>query len=66
MNAGGAGGNGLVAASALVRVLTALPAASAGAAMLWLIPIAPITLLLIEAGTDIFLVARRTVCPFSR
>ena len=64
MKAGGAGGNGFVAA-ALVRVLAALPDASAGVAMVWLMPRAPATLPLSEAGTDMVLAAMRTVWPCS-
>ena len=67
MNAGGAGGNGLVAAAGLAAaVFTAVPAASAGVAMAWLTPMAPTTLRATAAGTDISRVASRTVWPFSR
>jgi hypothetical protein len=34
-------------------------------AMFWLTPRAPTTLPAMDAGTDIFLVASRTTCPFS-
>jgi hypothetical protein len=65
MKAGGAGGNGFVAAAALVRVLAALPDVLAVVAMFWLIPRAPATLPLSEAGTDMVLAAMRTVWPCS-
>ncbi len=63
MKAAGAGGNGFVAAAALVRVLAALPDTSAGLAMVWLMPRAPATLPLSEAGTDMVLAAMRRVWP---
>ena len=62
---GGAGGSWLgVADGRLATVLAALSEASAGMATFWLTPRAPTTLPAIDAGTDISLVARRTVWPF--
>lgn len=49
----------------LGTVLAALSEASAGVAMFWLTPRAPTTLPASDAGTDISLVARRTVWPFT-
>jgi hypothetical protein len=46
-------------------VLAALADALAGVAMFWLMPRAPTTLPLSEAGTDMVLAAMRTVWPCS-